>query len=274
VKKRSVGAWIIGSIAIAYVGLIVVVPLAFVFAQAFGSGLEAYVRAVTRPDTLAALRLTLVATLIAVPLNVVFGVAVAWAITRFRFHGKTALVTLIDLPLSVSPVIAGMSFVLLFGAQGLFGPWLIGHGAKVIFALPGIVLATTFVTLPMVARELIPFMKAQGADEEEAALVLGARGFTTFLRITLPKAKWGILYGVVLCAARAAGEFGAVSVVSGHIRGATNTLPLHVEVLYDEYDFSGAFAVASILTLLSIAALIAKRLLGARAAASGDASAH
>src|SRR6185369_13716290 len=204
------------------------------------------------PDTLAALRLTLLVVVISVPLNVAFGLAAAWAIARFEFRGKNVLITLIDLPFAVSPVISGMLYVLLFGAQGFFGPFLVDHGVKVIFAVPGIVLATTFVTSPFVARELIPFMQAQGADEEEAALVLGASGLQTFWRVTLPNARWGLLYGVVLCTARAMGEFGAVSVVSGHIRGSTNTLPLHVEVLYNEYHFSAAFAVASLLALLAL----------------------
>jgi sulfate transport system permease protein len=217
---------------------------------------------------LAAAKLTLATAAIAVPLNVVFGIAAAWAIARFRFPGRALLPTLIDLPLAVSPVIAGMVFVLLFGAHGLLGPWLAAHGVPVIFALPGIVLATTFVTFPLVARELIPLMEAQGAEEEDAAIVLGATGLQTFLRVTLPKIKWGLLHGVVLCTARAIGEFGAVSVVSGHIRGRTNTLPLHVEILYNEYEYQAAFAVASVLVLLALASLVARRVIARRVEAT------
>ncbi|KYF79005.1 sulfate/thiosulfate transporter permease subunit, partial [Sorangium cellulosum] len=222
-------------------------------------------RAITAPDAVAAIELTLTTALIAVPLNLVFGVAAAWAIARFEFTGKSLLVTLIDLPFAVSPVISGMIFVLLFGAQGVLGPWFIEHDLRVIFDRPGIILATTFVTFPFVARELIPFLESQGADEEHAALSLGASGWSMFFRITLPNAKWGLLYGVVLCNARAMGEFGAVSVVSGHIRGQTNTMPLHVEVLYNEFHFSAAFAVASLLVLLALFTLVVKRVIEHRA---------
>ena len=213
------------------------------------------------PDAWAAIRLTLVTAAIAVPLNLVFGVAAAWCIAKYEFRGKAFLTTLVDLPFSVSPVVAGLIYVLVFGAQGWFGPWLQAHDIKIVFAVPGIVLATVFVTFPFIARELIPLMQAQGNDEEQAAIVLGATGWQTFWRVTLPKIKWGLWYGVVLCTARAMGEFGAVSVVSGHIRGETNTLPLHVEILYNEYDFSGAFAVASLLAFLAVITLVAKKLL-------------
>ncbi len=215
-------------------------------------------QAIVEPDALAAIRLTLLVAAIAVPLNLVFGLAAAWAIAKFEFRGKSLLITLIDLPFSVSPVISGLIYVLLFGAQGWFGPWLKEHDIKIIFAVPGIVLATIFVTFPFVARELIPLMQEQGTDEEEAALSLGASGWQTFWRVTLPNVKWGLLYGVLLCNARAMGEFGAVSVVSGHIRGLTNTMPLHVEILYNEYDFVGAFAVASLLALLALVTLVAE----------------
>ena len=255
---------IVIALAAGFVGLFVLVPLAAVFGEALRQGVAAYGHAIVDPAALAALKLTFLAAGIAVPLNVVFGIAAAWAIARFRFPGRALLITLIDLPLAVSPVIAGMVFVLLFGKQGLIGPWLTAHGVTVIFALPGIVLATTFVTFPFVARELIPVMEAQGAEEEEAAIVLGASGWQTFVRITLPRIKWGLLYGVVLCTARAMGEFGAVSVVSGHIRGRTNTLPLHVEILYNEYEYQAAFAVASLLVVLAIASLVARRVIARR----------
>jgi sulfate transport system permease protein len=248
-------------VALAFVGVFVVAPLVVVFAQAFHSGVRGYLAALVQPDARAAIRLTLLTAAMVVPLNAAFGVAAAWAIAKFRFRGKTALTTLIDLPLAVSPVIAGLVFVLLFGRQGWFGPWLAGHHVKIIFAVPGIVLATTFVTFPFVARVLIPLMQTQGSEEEEAALSLGAGGWQTFRRVTLPNIRWGLLYGVLLCSARAMGEFGAVSVVSGHIRGATNTLPLHVEVLYNEYDLTGAFAVASLLALLALVALVLKAVL-------------
>ena len=230
----------------------------FVFVEALKKGLGVYVAALVEPDAVAAIRLTLLTAAIAVPLNLVFGVAAAWSIAKFDFPGKSVLTTLIDLPFSVSPVIAGLIYVLIFGLQGWFGGWLADHDLKVIFAVPGIVLATVFVTFPFVARELIPLMQAQGIEQEEAATVLGARGWQTFWRITLPNVKWGLLYGVILCNARAMGEFGAVSVVSGHIRGATNTLPLHVEILYNEYQFAAAFAVASLLAVLALVTLVAK----------------
>jgi sulfate/thiosulfate transport system permease protein len=260
-------AWvrrIVIGVAIVFVGLFIVVPVAAVFGEALRNGLAAYGHAIIDPVALAAIKLTFLAAGIAVPLNLVFGIAASWAIARFRFPGRAILITLIDLPLAVSPVIAGMVFVLLFGKQGLLGPWLNDHDIRVIFALPGIVLATTFVTFPFVARELIPLMEAQGAEEEEAAIVLGATGLQTFIRITLPKIKWGLLYGVVLCTARAMGEFGAVSVVSGHIRGRTNTLPLHVEILYNEYEYQAAFAVASLLAILALASLVARRIIARR----------
>jgi sulfate transport system permease protein len=248
-------------VALLFLGLFVVLPLIAVFAQALEKGWGAYWAAITEPDALSSIRLTLLAAGIAVPLNVVFGLAAAWAIAEFQFRGKNVLITLIDLPFAVSPVIAGLIYVLMFGAQGWFGPWLNQRDIKIIFAVPGIVLATVFVTFPFVARELIPLMQAQGTEEEEAALVLGASGWQLFWRVTLPNIKWSLLYGVILCAARAMGEFGAVSVVSGHIRGETNTMPLHVEILYNEYNFAAAFAVASLLALLALVTLGAKRLL-------------
>jgi sulfate transport system permease protein len=222
-------------------------------------------RAVLQPEALAAIRLTLLCAAVAVPLNVVFGVAAAWAIARYEFPGKQLLNALIDLPFSVSPVVSGISLALLFGAQGFFGPWLAAHGVRVIFAVPGIILATVFVTFPFVAKEVLPVLQAQGSDQEEAALTLGARGWQVFFKVTLPRIKWALLYGVILCNARAMGEFGAVSVVSGHIRGRTNTLPLHIEILYNEYDFTGAFAVASLLTVLALVTLAAKKLVAVRA---------
>jgi sulfate transport system permease protein len=240
-------------------------PLLAVFVEALRQGLGAYLAGITEPDALAALRLTLLVAAIAVPLNVVFGIAASWAVAKFEFKGKSLLITLIDLPFSVSPVIAGLIYVLLFGAQGLLGPWLAEHDIKIIFAVPGIVLATIFVTFPFVARELIPLMQEQGTEEEEAARMLGAGGLQIFLRVTLPNVKWGLLYGVLLCNARAMGEFGAVSVVSGHIRGLTNTMPLHVEILYNEYNFVAAFAVASLLTLLALLTLVLKLALEWRA---------
>ena len=246
--------------ALAFLLLFIVLPLVAVFHEALRKGLETYVTAIVEPDALAAIRLTLLAAAIAVPLNLVFGIAAAWAVTKFEFRGKHLLITLIDLPFSVSPVVAGLIYVLVFGAQGWFGPWLQAHDVKVIFALPGIVLATVFVTFPFVARELIPLMQSQGTEEEEAALTLGASGWRTFWKVTLPNIKWALLYGVILCNARAMGEFGAVSVVSGHIRGETNTIPLHVEILYNEYQFAAAFAVASLLAFLAILTLIIKSL--------------
>ncbi|HXV20888.1 MAG TPA: sulfate ABC transporter permease subunit CysW [Desulfuromonadales bacterium] len=253
--------WLLTGAALAFLALFLVVPLAAVFVQALDKGLETYWAAITEPDALAAIRLTLLTAAISVPLNLVFGVAAAWAIAKFKFRGKSLLITLIDLPFSVSPVISGLIYVLLFGLQGWLGPWLAAHDIRLIFAVPGLVLATIFVTFPFVARELIPLMQAQGTEEEEAALVLGASGWQTFLRVTLPNVVWGILYGVILCNARAMGEFGAVSVVSGHIRGLTNTMPLHVEILYNEYNFAAAFAVASLLALLALFTLLAKTVL-------------
>ncbi len=252
--------WILTLIALAFLGLFLVVPVAIVFVEAFKKGTEVYLASIREPDALAAIKLTLLTTAIAVPLNTLFGLAAAWGIAKFRFRGKSILITLIDLPFAVSPVIAGLIFVLLFGARGFFGPWLEANDWKIIFAVPGIVLATTFVTFPFVARELIAFMQAQGTEEEEAAIVLGATGWQTFFRITLPNIKWGLLYGVILCNARAMGEFGAVSVVSGHIRGLTNTIPLQVEILYNEYQFAAAFAVSSLLTILALVTLVIKKL--------------
>jgi len=247
--------WTVLTLGLGFFALFLLLPLVTVFAEALRKGLGVYFAALTEPDALSALKLTLIAALIAVPLNLVFGVWAAWLVTKFDFRGKSFLVTLIDLPFSVSPVVAGLIYVLLFGAQGWFGPWLQEHDLKIVFAVPGIVLATVFVTFPFVARELIPLMEAQGREEEEAATVLGARGWQTFWYVTLPNVKWGLLYGVILCNARAFGEFGAVSVVSGHIRGVTNTLPLHVEILYNEYQFAAAFAVASLLALLALVTL-------------------
>jgi sulfate transport system permease protein len=252
--------WALIGVALLFLAVVLVLPLALVFTQAFAKGLDTYWRAVTEPDALAAARLTLLVAVIAVPINVGFGIAAAWCISKFEFPGRSVLVTLIDLPFAVSPVISGMIFVLLFGAHGWFGSWLVEHDIKVIFAVPGIVLATTFITAPFVARELIPLMQEQGPEEEEAAMVLGAGGWQTFTRVTLPNIKWGLLYGIILCNARAMGEFGAVSVVSGHIRGETNTLPLHVEILYNEYAFAASFAVASVLTLLALVTLALKTL--------------
>ena len=240
--------------------LFLVLPLLTVFIEALRKGWAVYLAALLEPDAVSAIKLTLLAAAISLPLNLVFGVSAAWAIAKHDFRGKQLLITLIDLPFSVSPVVAGLVFVLLFGAQGWFGPWLQGHDVKIIFAVPGIVLATVFVTFPFIARELIPLMQAQGRDEEEAATVLGASGWQTFWRVTLPNIKWGLLYGVILCNARAMGEFGAVSVVSGHIRGYTNTLPLHVEILYNEYQFAAAFAVASLLALLAPLTLVIKQI--------------
>ena len=248
-------------LSLATIGLFLVLPLVTVLSEAFAKGWSDYARSLSHPDALAAMRLTLLTAAITVPLTTVFGVSAAWAIARFDFRGKSLLITLIDLPFSVSPVIAGLIYVLIFGAQGWCGPWLSEHGIKVIFAVPGIVLATLFVTFPFVARELIPLMQEIGHEEEEAALSLGASGWQTFFKVTLPNIKWGLLYGVLLCNARAMGEFGAVSVVSGHIRGLTNTLPLHVEVSYNEYDFVGAFASASVLASLAVLTLIFKTLL-------------
>ncbi|ABD89534.1 sulfate ABC transporter permease subunit CysW [Rhodopseudomonas palustris] len=259
-EPRLVRGLIIG-FALTFLTIFVVLPLVLVFAQAFSKGIGFYLSSLSDPEALAAIWLTLVTAVISVGLNLIFGVAAAWAIAKFEFRGKTFLVTLIDLPFSVSPVISGLVFVLLFGAQGFFGPWLMAHGIHILFAVPAIVLATTFVTFPFVARELIPLMQEQGSQEEEAAISLGARGWQTFLRVTLPNIKWGLLYGVLLCNARAMGEFGAVSVVSGHIRGETNTMPLLVEILYNEYQLVASFAIASLLALLALVTLIAKTIL-------------
>ena len=256
--ERPFVRWLLIGAALLFLGLFLVVPLAAVFAEAFAKGVGFYLHTFNDANTLSAIKLTFLTAAIAVPLNCIFGVAAAWAIAKFDFRGKTVLITLIDLPFSVSPVVSGLIYVLLFGAQGLLGPWLLEHNIKIIFAVPGIVLATMFVTFPFVARELIPLMQAQGRIEEEAARVLGASGWQTFRRVTLPNIKWGLLYGVILCNARAMGEFGAVSVVSGHIRGQTNTIPLHVEILYNEYNFAGAFAVASLLTFLALVTLALK----------------
>ncbi|SFN13633.1 sulfate ABC transporter permease subunit CysW [Nitrosomonas communis] len=258
--------WALITIALTFLTLFLFVPLLLVFYEALKKGVEVYFAAITDPDALAAIKLTLIATAIAVPLNLVFGIAAAWAIAKFEFRGKNILITLIDLPFSVSPVIAGLIYVLVFGLQGWLGPWLAEHDLKIIFAVPGIVLATIFVTVPFIARELIPLMQAQGTEEEEAAVALGANGWQTFWRITLPNIKWGLLYGIILCNARAMGEFGAVSVVSGHIRGSTNTLPLHVEILYNEYNYAAAFAVASLLALLALITLVFKTFLEAKVA--------
>ncbi|HVW65304.1 MAG TPA: sulfate ABC transporter permease subunit CysW [Nitrosospira sp.] len=251
-------------LALLFLTLFLFVPLISVFYEALKKGWDVYMAAITDPDAIAAIQLTLTAAAIAVPLNVIFGLAAAWAIAKFEFRGKSVLITLIDLPFSVSPVVSGLIYVLIFGLQGWLGPWLAEHDVKIIFAVPGIVLATIFVTVPFIARELIPLMQAQGTEEEEAAVVLGASGWQTFLRVTLPNVKWGVLYGTILCNARAMGEFGAVSVVSGHIRGSTNTLPLHVEILYNEYNFAAAFAVASLLALLALITLALKTFVESR----------
>ncbi len=254
-------AWVrrtILGLSLTFFAIFLLLPLITVFAEALRKGLETYWTALIEPDALSAIKLTLIAAIIAVPLNLVFGVMAAWAIAKFDFRGKYLLITLIDLPFSISPVVAGLIYVLVFGAQGWLGPWLFEHDIKIIFAIPGIVLATMFITVPFIARELIPLMQAQGREEEEAAVVLGANGWQTVWHVTLPNIKWGLLYGVILCNARAMGEFGAVSVVSGHIRGETNTLPLHVEILYNEYQFAAAFAVASLLALLALVTLVIK----------------
>ncbi|MDE2413908.1 MAG: sulfate ABC transporter permease subunit CysW [Comamonadaceae bacterium] len=250
--------WLLTAIALAFLLLFLVLPLAAVFTEALRKGVDAYLAGLNEPDTWSAIKLTLLTALIAVPLNLVFGVAAAWCIAKYEFRGKAFLTTLIDLPFSISPVVAGLMYVLVFGANGWLGPWLDAHDIKIIFAVPGIVLATVFVTFPFIARELIPLMQAQGNDEEQAAIVLGASGWQTFWHVTLPNIKWGLLYGVILCNARAMGEFGAVSVVSGHIRGQTNTIPLHVEILYNEYQSVAAFAAASLLALLALVTLVIK----------------
>ena len=258
---RLIGRVFLITVAVAYLSLFLLLPLITVFVQALAKGLGAYWHALIEPDALAAMRMTLMVAAISVPLNIVFGTAAAWAISKYEFRGKGFLLTLIDLPFAVSPVIAGLIFVLIFGARGWFGPWLTEHQIRIIFALPGMVLATTFITFPFIARELIPLMQAQGRDDEEAALSLGAGGWRIFRMVTLPNVRWGMLYGILLCNARAMGEFGAVSVVSGHIRGQTNTLPLHVEILYNEYNFVGAFATASLLAMLALVTLGLKSLL-------------
>ncbi len=262
--------WVLIALALAFLTLFLFVPLAAVFTEALRKGFDTYISALVDPDALSAIQLTLVAAAIALPLNLVFGVAAAWAIAKFEFKGKSILITLIDLPFAVSPVVAGLIYVLIFGLQGWFGEWLLDHDLKVIFAIPGIVLATVFVTFPFVARELIPLMQAQGKDEEEAALVLGASGWQILWRVTLPNIKWGLLYGMILTNARAMGEFGAVSVVSGHIRGMTNTMPLHVEILYNEYQYAAAFAVASLLALLALVTLALKTFVEWQAAKNAE----
>lgn len=249
------------TISLVFLGLFLVLPLITIFIQAFDQGVKVYLAAITDPEAMSAIKLTLLVIVIAVPLNAIFGVAAAWAVSKFQFRGKNLLITIIDLPFAVSPVIAGLVFVLLFSTHGLFGEWLYAHDIKIIFAVPGIVLATIFVTLPFVARELIPLMQAQGTSEEEASLTLGANGWKTFWYVTIPNIKWGLLYGIILCNARAIGEFGAVSVVSGHIRGLTNTMPLHIEILYGEYQFAAAFAVATLMSILAIITLIIKSVL-------------
>jgi sulfate transport system permease protein len=257
--------WILITLALGFLALFLFVPLAAILAEAFRKGIPAYLTALRSPDTAAAVRLTLLVAAIVVPINTVFGVVASWAIAKFEFRGKATLIAFIDLPFAVSPVVSGLVFILLFGARGPLGSWLAAHDIRIIFAVPGIVLATLFVTFPFVARELIPLMQAQGPEEEEAALVLGAGGWQTFRRVTLPNVKWGLLYGVILCNARAMGEFGAASVVSGHVRGLTNTVPLHVEILYNEYNFVGAFAVSSILVVLAMVTLVAKSVVEWRA---------
>ncbi|TDL83224.1 sulfate ABC transporter permease subunit CysW [Peribacillus frigoritolerans] len=266
--------WLLITIALLFLGLFLILPLITVFLQAFDKGIEVYMGAITNPEALSAIKLTLLVALIAVPLNALFGIMSAWAITKFQFRGKNFLITLIDLPFAVSPIIAGLIFVLLFGAQGLFGEWLLNRDIKIIFAVPGIVLATIFVTFPFVSRELIPLMQAQGTAEEEASITLGASGWKTFWYVTLPNIKWALLYGMILCNARAIGEFGAVSVVSGHIRGLTNTMPLHIEILYGEYQFAAAFAVASLMSLMAIFTLIIKSILEWKAKKQMDTEIH
>ncbi|RTR32282.1 sulfate ABC transporter permease subunit CysW [Robertmurraya yapensis] len=258
VSLQGLKKWVLIGIALAFLGLFIVIPLIAVFSEALKKGIELYFASLTEPDALSAIKLTLITAAIAVPVNTIFGVIAAYAIAKFSFKGKNILVTLIDIPFAVSPVIAGLVFVLLFGSQGLLGPFLEAHDIKIVFAVPGIILATLFVTFPFVARELIPIMQEQGTDEEQAGRMLGANGWQMFFRITLPNIKWGLLYGVILCNARAMGEFGAVSVVSGHIRGMTNTIPLHVEILYNEYNFTAAFAVASLLAILALFTLVLK----------------
>ncbi len=264
-------SWLAVAVAVVFLAAFLVVPVAAVFSVALSQGVAPFVAAITAPDTGSAILLTLLTVGVAVPLNTIFGFAAAWAITKFDFRGKSVLSALIDLPIAVSPVVAGLVFVLLFGAQGLWGPWLIDHGIRIVYARPGIILATVFVTFPFVARELIPLMEAVGRDEETAAVALGANAWQMFWRITLPNVRWGLLYGIIVCTARAIGEFGAVSVVSGHIRGETNTLPLHVEILHNEYDQVGAFAVASLVSVVGLLALLAKKLVEWRIRGQGAA---
>ena len=262
-ERAMIRALLIG-LALVFMALMLILPVVVVFTEALRKGVSIYFASFSDPDALAAIQFTLMVAAISVPLNTIFGIAASWAIAKFEFNGKSLLITLIDLPFSISPVVSGLIYVLLFGAQGVFGPWLKAHGIEIIFALPGIVLATVFVTFPFVARELIPLMQEQGNTDEEAALTLGASGWRAFLTVTLPNIRWGLLYGVLLCNARAMGEFGAVSVVSGHIRGVTGTMPLHVEILYNEYNFAAAFAMASLLTLLALVTLAGKALLETR----------
>ncbi|MBB5148553.1 MULTISPECIES: sulfate ABC transporter permease subunit CysW [Ureibacillus] len=264
-KESATVKWSLITISFLYISLFLILPLISIFVTAFEKGWETYVASIVHPDALAAIKLTITVALIVVPLNAIFGIVAAWLITKFSFKGKNLLITLIDLPFAVSPVIAGLIFILLFGAQGLFGEWLFEHDIKIVFALPGIILATLFVTFPFIARELIPLMQTQGVTEEEASISLGASGLKTFLYVTLPNIKWGLLYGLILCNARAIGEFGAVSVVSGHIRGLTNTMPLHIEILYNEYQFTAAFAVASIMSVLAIITIIIKNIVSWKA---------
>jgi sulfate transport system permease protein len=273
-QDNPITRWVLTGTALGFIGLFLVLPLVTVFTEALHDGIAAALAAFREPDAQAAIRLTLIAAAIAVPLNAAFGVAASWAVAKFDFWGKGFLVTLIDLPFSVSPVVSGLIYVLVFGLQGWLGPWLVEHDIKIIFALPGIVLATMFVTFPFVARELIPLMVEQGRDEEEAAVSLGASGWSTFRRVTLPNIKWGLLYGVLLCNARAMGEFGAVSVVSGHIRGLTETMPLHIEVLYNDYQYAAAFAIATLLALLGLLTLAFKTLLEWRFADELSAAHH
>ncbi len=258
--------WSLIGIAMVFLALFLILPLVIVFTEAFSKGMGVYIAAITHPDAAAAIKLTLIAAAIAVPLNVVFGLTASWAIAKFQFKGKQIVITLIDLPFAVSPVVAGLIYMLLFGAQGLFGHWLMDHNVRIMFAVPGIVLATVFITFPFIARELIPLMQEQGKEQEEAAITLGANGWQMFFRVTLPSIKWALLYGIILCNARAMGEFGAVSVVSGKIRGQTNTMPLHIEILYNEYQFAAAFAVASLLALLALVTLVLKSALEWKAA--------
>lgn len=260
-QESAIVKWSLITISLLFLALFLILPLITIFVTALEKGWATYVASITHPDALAAIKLTLTVVLIVVPLNTIFGIAAAWLITKFNFKGRNLLITLIDLPFAVSPVIAGLIFILLFGAQGLFGEWLYQHDIRIVFALPGIILATIFVTFPFVARELIPLMQMQGVTEEEASMSLGASGFKTFWLVTLPNIKWGLLYGIILCNARTIGEFGAVSVVSGHIRGLTNTMPLHIEILYNEYQFTAAFAVASLMSILAIITIVIKNII-------------